>query len=61
MLRSRVDSYDPRQTDGAKERKEELLGEWNRLNLGMERIIRENIEGFNELYEEEKLPALIIL
>ena len=31
MLRSRIDSYDPLQTDGAKKRSEELLEEWEEL------------------------------
>jgi hypothetical protein len=55
-----VDSYDPRQTEGVKERMEELLGQWELLKHEKERIIEEDLGRFNELYNEEKIPALII-
>jgi len=60
MLRGKVDSYDPIQTEGAKNRMDELLEEWNSMKKAMEQLIDEEIEGFNELYREHKLPALIL-
>ena len=59
-LRSGIDSHDPRPTTGQKERLQELLQEWNKMRNDMNRVIREEVGGFNKLYESKKLPALIL-
>ena len=60
MLRSRIDSYDPRQTEGARARSEELLAEWAALRGEMEEIIEKEIATFNSEYRQLDLPALIL-
>jgi hypothetical protein len=60
MLRSKVDSYDPRLTGGVKERSEELHAEWGSLKSEMTGIINEEIGTFNARYRESELPALIL-
>jgi hypothetical protein len=60
MLRSKIDSYDPRQTDGARERSEELLEEWKELKDEMKEVVEEEIAVFNARYRQLELPALIL-
>ena len=60
MLRSRIDSYDPRQTDGARKRSEELLEEWEALQGEMTEVVEEEIAIFNARYRQLELPALIL-
>lgn len=60
MLRSRIDSYDPRQTDGARKRSEELLKEWEVLKIEMKEVVEEEIAIFNARYRQLELPALIL-
>ncbi len=60
MLRSRIDSYDPRQTDGARKRSEELLEEWETLKVEMKEVVEEEIAIFNARYRQLELPALIV-
>jgi len=60
MLRSRIDSYDPRLTDGARKRSDELLGEWDTLKIEMKEVVEEEIAIFNARYRDLELPALIL-
>jgi hypothetical protein len=60
MLRSKVDSFDPRLTEGVKERSGELLDEWETLKSEMKGIINKEIGTFNARYRESDLPALIV-
>jgi photosystem II stability/assembly factor-like uncharacterized protein len=60
MLRSKVDSYDPRLTDGVKERSVELQAAWGNLKSEMTGIINKEIGTFNAGYRESELPALIL-
>ncbi len=59
-LRGLVDSYDPRPTQGARERLDELLGQWNQWDQEMKRIIQTEVGAFNALYSEMNYPALIV-
>lgn len=60
MLKSDIDSHVPRPTAGAKERLGDLLEEWEKWEQEKDRIIREDVEGFNKAYQEAELPALIM-
>jgi len=60
MLRSRIDTYDPRLTRGAKDRSEELLAEWKVLRTEKAGIIEGEIATFNARYRQLELPALIV-
>ena len=59
-LRSGIDGHDPRPTAGQKERLQELMQQWNLMRNDMERVIRDEVGGFNKLYESKNLPALIL-
>ncbi len=61
MLKNFIDSHDPRPTLGAKERLDDLLADWQKWKKEMNRIISEEVGGFNEAYQKEGLPALILL
>ncbi|MEM9930133.1 MAG: glycosyl hydrolase, partial [Bacteroidota bacterium] len=59
-LKSRVDGAVPAATAGAKERLADLRSIWS-YHLGeLNRIIDEEVGGFNEQYKELGLPALIL-
>ena len=60
MLRSRIDTYDPRQTDGARKRSEELLEEWEVFKGEIQEVVEEDIAVFNARYKQLELPALIL-
>jgi hypothetical protein len=60
MLRSRIDTYDPRLTSGSLERFDELTGQWNTLKTEKAQIISEEIGSFNARYRQLDLPALIM-
>jgi hypothetical protein len=59
-LRSKVDTYDPRPTMGARDRMNELLGQWDKLEKEKKRIIQNEIGEFNALYSEGDYPALLV-
>ncbi len=59
-LKGAIDSHDPRPTVGAKERLHDLLSQWENWKKEMERIISEEVSGFNEAYRAAGLPALIL-
>ena len=60
IIKDVLDGYDPRPTSGAKIRLTETIASWSELKLEMERIIIDEVGGFNDLYETKKLPALIL-
>jgi hypothetical protein len=60
MLRSRIDSYAPRQTEGARKRSKELLEEWEALKVEMKVVVEEEIAIFNARYRQLEIPALIL-
>jgi hypothetical protein len=60
MLRSKVDSYDPRLTEGVKERSAELQEEWGKLKFELKGIVNKEIATFNDRYRALDLPALLV-
>lgn len=60
FLRSMVDSYDPRLTEGVKVRSAELQEEWDGRKSEMKGIIEGEIASFNTRYRQLELPALIL-
>ncbi|MBB4080708.1 photosystem II stability/assembly factor-like uncharacterized protein [Lewinella aquimaris] len=59
-LKSRVDGPVPVVTQGAKDRLTELTADWQRYRQVLDRIIAEDVEGFNAAYRELNLPVLIV-
>ncbi|MBT8219741.1 MAG: glycosyl hydrolase, partial [Bacteroidia bacterium] len=60
IIKNVLDAHDPRPTSGAKIRLAETLQSWVELKADMERIIIEEVGGFNSMYAEKNLPILII-
>lgn len=60
MLRSRADSYDPRISSGIELRMNDLIEIWQELDQEKEAIISTEVEAFNRLHKQEKIPALLI-
>ena len=59
-LKSRADSHNPALTLGAKTRLHDLQQEWNKQKDNLNKIIKEEIARFNDLYKQKALPALIL-
>ncbi len=59
-LKSYVDAPLPELTKGARERLGDLLDEWASLAKERDAIVNEEMQGFNQLYRELDLPALIM-
>lgn len=59
-LISRINGNDPRLTKGAKDRRDELVGEWSTLKADMNSIIDVDIAGFNQAYKEADIPILVL-
>ena len=60
FLKSVIDTFEPKVTDQAQARFEELTGEWKELKQGMNNIINTEMKAFNEAYQAAGLPVLIL-
>jgi hypothetical protein len=59
-LKSRVDGAVPAATAGAKLRLADLRSVWSLHQVALQKIISEEVAGFNAKYKEMGLPALIL-
>ena len=59
-LKGAIDTHDPRPTNGAKQRLDDLLAEWKTWKTEMERIVGEEVGEFNAAYRAAGLPVLIL-
>lgn len=55
-----IDQADPKVTDGAKERLQDLLNEWQRFKTERDAIINEEMSDYNAKFKALDIPALII-
>lgn len=59
-LKSRASTHDPRPTQGAQQRLDDLLVEWNTHKEDMQQIIDVDLAKFNQIYLEQNIPAVIL-
>lgn len=59
-LRGYVDVAEPKVTAGAKQRLQDLLGQWNGFKTEHDAIINTEMKEFNELYKALGIPAIIM-
>lgn len=59
-LKSKIDTHDPRPTAGVKLRLKELLAEWGTHKATLDKIINQDVKGYNDLYHSLKIPVLVI-
>jgi hypothetical protein len=59
-LKSYVDAPLPELTQGAKQRLEDLMGEWNQFAKLRDQVIDEDMKAYNALYRELEIPAIIM-
>ena len=59
-LINRIDSGDPRVTQGAKERMQDLGNEWSKYKSEMMQILEMDVKQFNKMYKELDAPALVL-
>ena len=59
-LKGYIDVAEPKVTQGAKERYNDLLQLWKGLKQEQRTIIQQEMAGYNELYKSLDLPAIIM-
>jgi photosystem II stability/assembly factor-like uncharacterized protein len=59
-LRGYVDVAEPKVTEGAKQRLQDLLSEWSSYSTEHKAIVNGEMKAFNDLYQELGIPAIII-
>jgi hypothetical protein len=59
-LKNRVDVHDPRPTDGATTRLNDLTKEWETHKVTLDKLINVEVAKFNEMYKQKAIPALIV-
>lgn len=59
-LKKRVDTHDPRLTEGAKERLSDLIAKWSGQKAVMREIIDIDVDQFNKQYKKCDFPAVIV-
>jgi photosystem II stability/assembly factor-like uncharacterized protein len=59
-LKNVADEHDPRLTQGARDRLADLDKQWERHRTELDKLIREDITRFNELFRQKAVPALMM-
>lgn len=59
-LKSYVDAPLPELTQGAKQRLEDLMGQWDQFAKLRDKVINEEMMAYNALYRELEIPAIIM-
>lgn len=59
-LKTRIDTHDPRITQGARQRLRDLLDNWQTHKEEWQEIVHADIALFNRLYAERGIPALYV-
>ncbi len=59
-LKTRVDVHNPRPTEGAKTRLNDLSKEWETHKTVFTKLINVEVAKFNEMYKQKAIPALIV-
>jgi len=59
-LKSFIDVADPRLTQGANERFDDLKKEWEAFAKRRDELINVELNAFNDLYKQLGLPAVIL-
>lgn len=59
-LKGRVETHAPRPTAGARQRLEDLQGEWAQHRSAMRQLIDEDLAAFNQAYREQELPVILL-
>lgn len=59
-LKGYIDNHDPRLTQGAKERFQDIKDQWDQQNGVLDKIINEDLAAYNQLYREKAIPAVIL-
>lgn len=59
-LHRRAEGHDPLLTYGTQKRLEDLLEIWKKLAIERDRILQQDVDTFNRIYQEQALPAVIV-
>jgi hypothetical protein len=59
-IRSVVDVHDPRVTQGARDRFDDLEKQWNTFKSELEKIKSTDVVTYNELFRKKNIPALVV-
>ena len=58
-LRAQVDNHDPRVTEGAQERLQDLLRAWQQQQAHMKQILEVELNQYNQTFREKNIPAVV--
>ncbi len=59
VLKSKVDTHDPRVTQGVRDRLADLEAQWRQHRQEMEQLLSEDVAAYNRKFREMQVPALI--
>jgi len=59
VLRSKLDSHDPRVTEGVKIRLKDLSAQWAEAKKAYQTLMEEDIDAYNQMFRNRNVPALI--
>lgn len=59
VLRSKLDTHDPRVTEGVKTRLQDLSAQWEEAQKDYQTLMDEDIKAYNQMFRDRNVPALI--
>ena len=59
-LMSKIDGSGPVVSEGSRDRFRDLMKEWDERKSAFDTIVSKHVDGFNELYREMNIPAVIV-
>lgn len=60
VLKNKLDTHDPRVTEGVRSRLTDLEAQWAGHRQTLNQLLEENVPAFNRKYREMEIPALIV-
>ncbi len=60
VLKNKLDTHDPRVTEGVRSRLSDLEAQWTKHRQTLYQLLEEDVHAFNRKYREMQIPALIV-
>jgi hypothetical protein len=59
QLRNSLGTHDPRVTQGVRDRLQDIQADWQRRKQQMTDIIQKDVAGYNKMFKDKNVPALM--
>lgn len=59
VLRGKLDTHDPRVTEGVEKRLADLSAQWKEAKKGYTKLMDEDVAAYNQMFRDRNVPALI--